>query len=148
MRDIVKGVSLFANISDLDSLILADDGTIRDATEDALKQPGWCVVVSPPVGLSTKDQVSANSASPANHGTGLLNVLTVVSVRTNPKVNTGDSALNLFVAVRSIIKAALSWKPGPGERGFSLNPERPFEPDFEDVGCFTYDIRFLKSVSL
>ncbi len=125
--------------------VFADDGTQREAIEESLKSIGWAVVVSPPIGAAIKDQVSATST--AAGGVTQINVLTNVAVRTNPKKNTGANAINLLTVLAQILKAALDWKPAPSEKGFTLSPERPFEPDFMDEGCFTYDLRLFKTVS-
>ncbi len=143
--DILKADPLFTQGS---QHIFADDGLQHEAMEDSLKDIGWCVAVSMPMGIATKSQVSAGTSSPVNHGSASQDVLCVISIRTNPKKNRGDTALNVLVAVRSILKAVLSWQPPSGERGFFLPEQRTFEPDFEDVGNVTYDIRVLKNVPL
>jgi len=147
--EIVRGVAVLkasATPANLDKFIFADDGTQREAIEDALKSLGWAVVVSPPIGAGTVTQAGATSTSSGN--LSHLNVLTNIAVRTNPKKNTGENAVNLMGVVAQIIKAALDWKPGPQEKGFTLPPERPFEPDFVDEGCFSYDLRLLKTVTI
>ena len=121
--------------------IYADDGTIKSKCEDSLSDeagPGWCVVVSPPLG---------GSGSKDGFGLGQIPTLTVVSIRTNPKKNKGAGALNLLKAVRETINVLLSKQPTPGEVRYKLAGEEPFAPDFDDAGCFTFDIRVLKLCS-
>lgn len=127
--------------------IFPDNGLQQDAMEDSLKTVGWCVAVSLPLAASTKTQASAGTNSPDHHGSSTHDVLFVVSIRTNPRKNAPDG-IKLLAAVREVIKAFLSWKPSHGERGFFLPEQRAFEPDFEDVGNVTYDIRILKNVPL
>ncbi|HVU07855.1 MAG TPA: hypothetical protein VHG89_04850 [Verrucomicrobiae bacterium] len=146
---IVKNVAALkasATPANIDRYVFADDGTQREAIEDALKSIGWAVVVSPPIGAATPTQASATSSSPG--GLTQFNVLTNVAVRTNPKKNTGANAVNVFIVVAQILQAAVDWQPAPSEKGFTLSPERPFEPDFTDEGCFTYDLRLMKTVLL
>jgi hypothetical protein len=160
VREIVKANLPFHGMTlpegdTLDNHIFSEDGTIREAVEESLKS-GWAVVVSPPILVTTISQVSAGTKSPDLHGSGKFEVLTVISLRTNPKANTGplDNAkqrlpkVPVVKAVAQIAKGVLSWKPGNSDSAFTLLKERPSEPDFEDVGCFTYDIRVLTSVSL
>jgi hypothetical protein len=160
VRSIVKANAPFKTMTfqgqdSLDNHIFADDGTVKDAAEESLKS-GWAVVVSPPIIATTTSQVSAGTNSPDLHGAAKFEVLTVISVRTNPKANTGPiekaqarlPRLQLIQAVAQIIKGVLSYKPANGDKGFTLLTERPSEPDYEDAGCFTYDIRVLKSVSV
>lgn len=152
----VRGVDVLKNFSfpqlpgapqdTVDDHVFADDGTQREAIEDSLKGIGWAAVVSPPIGVAVKEQVGATSTSAG--GLTQFNVLVNVALRTNPKKNSGANALNPLTAVAQIIKAAADWKPSPSEKGFTLSAERPFEPDFADEGCFTYDIRLMKTVSL
>lgn len=156
--DIVKNVAALKNfpfpqlpgtppVADtIDHHVFGDDGTQREAIEESLKSVGWAVVVSPPIGAATPSQVGATSTSPG--GLTQFNVLINVAVRTNPKKNTGASAVNVFTVVAQILQAAADWQPAPSEKGFTLSPERPFEPDFMDEGCFTYDLRLLKTVLL
>lgn len=148
--DIVKGIALFAGmtVDQLNAKVLADDGTTNAKQEDALNGDGWVIIVSPPLSLETISQSSASAHSPEDGGTAIINRLTVVSFRTNPKKNKGAEAKNIFIGVRQIEKAALSWKPGPGEKGFTLPAQSPDGPDFEDIGCLTYDVRILKSVAV
>jgi hypothetical protein len=160
VRSIVKanlpfiGMTLVAPDT-LDKHILSEDGTIRDAMEESLKS-GWVVVISPPILVTTKSQTAATYNSPDLHGTGIFEALTVISLRTNPKANTGPNQaapsrlpqVPVVASLAQIIKGVLSDKPGKGETGFTLLTERPSEPDFEDAGCFTYDIRVLKNVSV
>src|SRR5437588_9463169 len=86
--DITKTAPILKNFpfkegDSIDSHIFADDGTKREEIEESLKEVGWAVVVSPPVGASVKDQVSATASSAG--GAGYLQVLLHVAVRTNPK---------------------------------------------------------------
>ncbi len=121
--------------------IYADDGTIKAKCEESLSGEtgvGWCVVVSPPLG---------GSGAKDGFGLGQIPVLTVVSIRTNPKKNKGVGALNVLKALRETINALLSKQPTPGEVRYKLTGEEPFAPDFEDVGCYTFDIRVLKICS-
>lgn len=141
--DIVKAAGPLANVDGAADHVFSDDGTKREAIEDSLKGAGWAIVVSPPIGVSVKDQVAATSSSAS--GAAQVVVLTNVAIRFNPKKNID---LNIFIVVAGVIKAALGWKPAPSEKGFSLPQERPFEPDFMDEGCFTYDVRLLKAISL
>ena len=143
--DVLKNYPFAAGDS-IDRHVFADEGTQREEIEDSLKSVGWAVVVSPPVGASAKDQVAATSS--AAGGAGYYNVLLNVAVRTNPKKNTGQDAIVVLIAVKQIIQAALNWKPSPQEKGFTLNHELPFSPDFADEGCFTYDLKLMKTVSL
>jgi hypothetical protein len=136
----------FVGLDTIGEHIFADDGTMREAIEDSLKAIGWAIVVSPPVGASAKSQVAATSTSAS--GAGYYNVLTNIAVRTNPKKNSGATAIVPLVAVKQIIQAALNWQPTGQEKGFTLNDELPFSPDFADEGCYTYDIKLLKTVSL
>lgn len=126
--------------------VFADNGTMREEIEDSLKSVGWAVVVSPPIGASVKDQTAATASSPS--GTGYYNVITNIALRTNPRKNSGANAIVVLVAVKQIIQAALNWKPSPSEKGFILNHDLPFGPDFMDEGCYTYDVKLLKTVSL
>lgn len=128
--------------------IYADDGTVNDAMESSLKTIGWCVAVSMPIAGSTKTQTSAGSKSPANHGASAHDVLSVVTIRTNPRMNKGATAKNVLGCVRAIIKALLSYQPAPGDKGFFLPEQSAFAPDFEDAGNITYDVRVLKNVPL
>jgi hypothetical protein len=136
----------FPQNDSIDAHVFADDGTVREQIEDSMKAIGWAIVVSPPVGASVKDQVAATASSAG--GAGFYTVLTNVAVRTFPKKNTGINAIVPLVAVKQIIQAALNWKPSPQEKGFVANHELPFSPDFMDEGCYTYDIKLLKTVSL
>jgi hypothetical protein len=146
--DILKGMNWFAGKPDLLRHIYADDGLQNDAMEDSLKSIGWCLAVSMPLSTSTRTQTSAGASSPDNHGSSSHDVLIVVSIRTNPKKNKGQEAMNVLVMTRCVVKAFLSWRPANGDRGFFLPPERALEPDFEDIGNVSYDVRVLKNVPL
>lgn len=140
----------------LDNHIFQDDGTKRDEIEASLKQFGWAVVVSLPLGVSVKTQQCAGATSPPNHGDAKINIVAIITLKTNPKLNTGPTQdfstrppqIPVFTTIKSIIKAVLSWIPGKGEQGFELIMEHPFSPDLEDVGAMTYDIRFSKTVTI
>ena len=130
-----------------DDMVFANTGQQNTQSETNLKAYGISIEVSFPIGASITDQSLTERDSGAYQGIALLDTITVICVRTNPKVNVGENAKNLFVLVSQIIKEVLSWKPtSPTERGFRLNPERPFEPDFEDIGCETYDVRIRKKI--
>lgn len=141
---IIKTVDLFSS-PQAQPHVLMDDGTINAKMEDSLNTAGWCVVISPLL-ITTKFQKTAAASSQNDSGTALLHAVTVIVIRTNPKVNkTGNPlAINLLQAVRKIIKAALSWKPANGELGFELVADATADPDFQDVGNFTYHLRLLK----
>lgn len=148
---IVKNAPVLANFpfpqgDSIDTHVFADDGTMREQIEDSMKAIGWAIVVSPPVGASVKDQVAATASSAG--GAGYYNVLVNVAVRTFPKKNTGPNAIVPLIAVKQIIQAVLNWKPSPQEKGFTTHQELPFAPDFADEGCYTYDIKLIKTVSL
>lgn len=144
---IIQGIDIFSADA-VKAFVLADDGLQNDKMEDALKGIGWCVPVSMPIAGNTKAQASAGSTSAANNGEATFDVLTVISVRTNPKKNTGENKIVVLLAVKKIIKALLSDKPTNGKKGFFLPDQRAFEPDYEDVGCNTYDIRVFRNVSI
>jgi hypothetical protein len=159
LATVVKGIDPFKSYQlpegdTLDNHIFQDDGTKRDDIEASLKQFGWAVVVSLPLGVSVSSQQCAGATSPANHGDAKINIVAIVTLKTNPKLNTGPITdyptrppqVPVFTTIRSIIKAVLSWLPSKGEKGFELILEHPFSPDLEDIGCMTYDIRFSKTV--
>jgi len=134
-------------ISNRDIMVFANTGQQATQSEKNLKDYGISIEISFPIGATISDQTLTQNDTPNNSGLALLDTITVICVRTNPKVNTGAESLNVFVLVSQIIKAILSWRPAnKTERGFKLNPERPFEPDFEDIGCETYDVRVRKKI--
>lgn len=146
LSDIIKTCDLFKSQA-AQANVLIEDGTINAKMEDALTGLGWCVVVSPLL-VSTKSQMSARFDSPDGHGMAMLDVVSVVVIRTNPKQNKGATAVNVYAAIQQISKAVLSWKPAQGEKGFELVPDATADPDFQDVGNFTYHLRILKPVAV
>lgn len=143
---IIKTCDLFKGQS-VQPYVLIDDGTINAKMEDALNSVGWCVVVSPLL-ISTKTQTTAVFTSPDNIGLALFNAVCTIVIRTNPKSNKGATAVNPYIAISQITKAVLSWKPVHGERGFELVADATADPDFEDVGNFSYYLRVLKPVAI
>lgn len=139
--DILEAVKTVPSFAGKTEHVYADDGTIKKKCEDSLSDdsgPGWCVVISPPLG---------GSGATTGFGLGQIPVLTIVSIRTNPKKNKGAGALNLLKAVRETISVLLNKQPAPGEVRYKVSGDEPFAPDFEDVGNYTFDIRVLKMCS-
>jgi hypothetical protein len=126
--------------------IYADDGNKQSAMETSLKAPGWCVVVSPPLRGSVFSQTKT-LGSGSLPGLTLLDVLTVVSIRTNPKVNAGDNAVNVLEAASAMLRVLKAWTGGMGEPGFELNEEEALMLDGSDEGNFSYDISLRKRVA-
>lgn len=138
LRNLIIAVTLFSSAEN-QARVIAEDGTKNEEQEDALKGVGWCVVVSPPLNGDAVDQ------SPS---LGLQSVLSVVTIRTNPKKNTGGTALNPWDALEAIVKAVLADAGGNAKNRFTQPDKGAWQLDPEDAGNLTYNLNFLKRLPI
>jgi hypothetical protein len=138
LRQILIEIPLLATVTDW---IAVDDGTQNQLMEELLQREGvgFFIMIIAPQGF---DLPMAVSKRDTGFGAVLVNYVTTIWVRTNPKIQiNGAPVWNPLQVETEILDAVMKWSRGRSDLGFHLVPTLEPETDFADHGNFSRLIR-------
>lgn len=133
---LVQGISLFADVQDH---LRIDDGAQLQTSEASLTSVGLSLLILPPQCTGVRDQ---------GGGVSVLEYVTTLWVRTNPKIKTAGAARwNPLTVEQAIIPVVLAYSTTPLNLNYFVIPAglEP-ESDFTDAGNFSRLLRFLTPI--